>query len=287
MLQKAAEFDAQLSQLNKEQDLRKKNRDKNKVFNDNLQLQFRDGILLWRTALWMEHGLIEAQFQKADQIDKQKLDAAKDKLLEAQVQEARLIGNREDKDPTFNHRLQHNQDEQTQWTNMENMLEKHIASRKRNFEDTLNVAENDKVRETLQLIKAGHLLTGTQPFRMPVMPDTTVTFAGWTTEISDDQAGAKFQWNRVITTGVRENFNPSEHSAEFVAFIELFKKVQIFAGTKVQLTDQGVIQVPVGGIEIKPGIDIQTPVGGIAVKPKTRPEELPGSETWKIELPKP
>jgi hypothetical protein len=274
--EKAAEFDAQIDKLKKEQGLRVKNRDKNREFNDSLQQQFREGVLFWRTAILMEYGLLETQFKKKNELEENGLAAVKNLLRQLQTQELKLVQNLDGRDPKALVRLQQNQEEQNLASEKIALMEKRIAARKRNYEDSRRVLENNRDREMNALTEAASEISGTQHYRMSAIPSVTVSFSGWTIAVSNEHAGARFKFNKVLTSGVDEKFDREGHYAETVAYIELFGKVRIFAGQRTDFTLEGVNTYSVGGISTGP-------------KPNPDPfdDEKKPDESWKIELPRP
>jgi len=102
--------------------------------------------------------------------------------------------------------------------------------------------------------------------------------------MNPDRLGAKFQWGTVVEVSVKETFFPETRSPESFVFIQLFGKVQVFAGLKMTFDENGEHHISgEGGVEIKPGVNIRTPLGGIQIKP----DPLEESKSWKFELPKP
>lgn len=263
------EYNARIENLESEQDLRVENRRRSNTYNNNLQQQLQEGVMLWRTAILLEHGAAETKFLKADELDSKRLTAVRDVLSQLENQERRLLLKLDGRDPDALLRLQRNQDEQTSWSERLTPIEKSIAGRKRNYENALATIKEQAAREVTLLSEAMASISGTHPFKMR-LPDFSLSFGRWAVAISPEQAGVRFQFTRIITGGVSSQFDRNARFMESTAFIEVFGKVQIYAGMRTEF-DDGATSITVGGLR------------GVGQFPS---KDEPGDESWKNNLPR-
>jgi len=217
ILKKMAELNAPIDAESKEQTLRREHRDKLKAFNENLQQQFGAGVLLWKTAILAEYGLLESQFKKKDALEVKMLEEAKASLDSLKQEEPRIMQGVNANDAMALARLQRNQDAQALQAERIEIITKSIAARKRNYDDSVKALTSNRDWEAKRLTDAARSMTGNGPSQMMTIPNVSVTFSGWDIGISDTQAGVKFKFNGVLSAGLTSTFDRDGHSAETLA----------------------------------------------------------------------
>ena len=200
------------------------------------------------------------------------LEEAKASLDSLKQEEPRIMQGVNANDAMALARLQRNQDAQALQAERIEIITKSIAARKRNYDDSVKALTSNRDWEAKRLTDAARSMTGNGPSQMMTIPNVSVTFSGWDIGISDTQAGVKFKFNGVLSAGLTSTFDRDGHSAETLAFVKLFNKIQVFAGSHTNL-DTGEV----------------TPTARLQTHP-TRPEpdfssNNPTPRNWHFELP--